>query len=184
MDPSPQFLLLAATLLDSPLDGDTALLQLHSVFGPMLMSALQLVDRREVVRVDLGGRGMYQVSSSSGAPYTLYLDLPDLPKPPLGEPEDSPDEKEGEEVLSRQVAKDESKKAKTKADNDARLRTNAARLRHMYCPCTGWAFNALDGRQIFCKHVLAVLLAHRLGRVVETRVGLQAAAGLLGIQVV
>ncbi|BEI85179.1 hypothetical protein CcaverHIS002_0505800 [Cutaneotrichosporon cavernicola] len=57
MDPSPQFLLLAATVLDSPLDSDIALLQLHSVFGPMLMSALQLVDRREVVRVDLGGRG-------------------------------------------------------------------------------------------------------------------------------
>ncbi|BEJ08546.1 hypothetical protein CcaverHIS641_0506400 [Cutaneotrichosporon cavernicola] len=54
MDPSPQFLLLAATVLDSPLDSDIALLQLHSVFGPMLMSALQLVDRREVVRVDLG----------------------------------------------------------------------------------------------------------------------------------
>jgi hypothetical protein len=30
--------------------------------------------------------------------------------------------------------------------------------------------------------VLAVLLAHRLGRVVETRVGVHAAAGLLGIQ--
>lgn len=70
----PEFLLLSATLLDAlpssspsmlativiclwtfgvvtdimshPVD-DTLLLQLHIVFGPMLMSALQLIDRRE-----------------------------------------------------------------------------------------------------------------------------------------
>lgn len=61
MDPSPHFLVLAATLLDAlaPETGelkicptltsapDAALTRLHAVFGPMLTSAMQLVDRRE-----------------------------------------------------------------------------------------------------------------------------------------
>lgn len=53
MSPSSlsEFLLLSATLLDalpsSPPIDDTLLLQLHTVFGPMLVSALQLIDRRE-----------------------------------------------------------------------------------------------------------------------------------------
>ncbi|KLT46474.1 hypothetical protein CC85DRAFT_281582 [Cutaneotrichosporon oleaginosum] len=186
MDASPHFLLLAATLLDSSLDDDTTLLQLHAVFGPMLLSAMQLVDRREVVHVDLGGRGLYQVSSSAGAPYTLYLDLPELPPPPAEDPRpetvEPPEENAGEAVLREATEQAARVRAvKLKAANDARLRANAEKLRHMYCPCTGWAFNALEGRHIFCKHVLAVLLAHRLGQTVRTRVGVHAAAGLLGI---
>ncbi|ADV23002.1 hypothetical protein I305_03608 [Cryptococcus gattii E566] len=53
----PEFLLLSATLFDAlpsmvtdikwDLVDDMLLLQLHTVFGPMLMSALQLIDRRE-----------------------------------------------------------------------------------------------------------------------------------------
>ncbi|EAL20133.1 hypothetical protein CNBF2100 [Cryptococcus deneoformans B-3501A] len=51
----PEFLLLSATLLD-------ALPSSSPIFGPMLMSALQLIDRREVVRVILPtGRHVYQV---------------------------------------------------------------------------------------------------------------------------
>ncbi|GMK55835.1 hypothetical protein CspeluHIS016_0208910 [Cutaneotrichosporon spelunceum] len=150
MDPSPQFLLLAATLLDSALDNDTVLLQLHSVFGPMLMSALRLVDRREVVHIDLGGRGMHQVSSSSGAPYTLYLNLPDLPPKPPKESSEEPKEGSGDveeagedAALARQAAESEAVR-KAKADNNARLRINAERLRHiasMYSRCyspIGW----------------------------------------------
>lgn len=60
MNASPHFLLLASHLLEaltpntrkllSPDEltaADAALAQLHVVFGPMLISALQLVDRRE-----------------------------------------------------------------------------------------------------------------------------------------
>lgn len=39
-------------------------------------------------------------------------------------------------------------KARAKADRAARIRHAADGLAHMYCPCTGYAFNALDGRQI------------------------------------
>ncbi|WVQ81515.1 hypothetical protein IAT38_003639 [Cryptococcus sp. DSM 104549] len=79
--PSPEFMLLAASLLDAlpprlPVD-DALLLQLHAVFGPMLMAALQLIDRREVVRVALpSNRHIYQVASSSGKSYTLYVNPP------------------------------------------------------------------------------------------------------------
>ncbi|EIW65844.1 hypothetical protein TREMEDRAFT_66212 [Tremella mesenterica DSM 1558] len=62
-DPSPEFLYLTATLLSSlPLSDksvdETLLLQLHSIFGPMLLSALQIMDRQD------------------GSPYTIFLDLP------------------------------------------------------------------------------------------------------------
>ncbi|KAK8843349.1 hypothetical protein IAR55_007006 [Kwoniella newhampshirensis] len=86
MAPSDEFLLLAATLLDAlppslPIS-DTLLLQLHAIFGPMLMSALQLVDKREVVRVTLpSDRHVFQVSSSTGKNYTLYIDPPSPSQP-------------------------------------------------------------------------------------------------------
>ncbi|WVQ63945.1 uncharacterized protein L199_002102 [Kwoniella botswanensis] len=90
----PSFLILVATLLDSlppslPVS-DTLLLQLHAIFGPMLLSALQLVDKREVVRVSLpSDRYVYQVASSSGKNYTIHLNppppttnlIPDIPSP-------------------------------------------------------------------------------------------------------
>ncbi|WVQ93241.1 hypothetical protein IAU59_000306 [Kwoniella sp. CBS 9459] len=92
MAPSKEFLLLAATLLDAlppslPIN-DSLLLQLHLVFGPMLVSALQLVDKREVVRVTLpSDRHVYQVASSTGKNYTIHLDPPEptpLPTDALG----------------------------------------------------------------------------------------------------
>ncbi|WWC97939.1 hypothetical protein V866_004828 [Kwoniella sp. B9012] len=98
--PSPSFLILVATLLDSlpptlPVS-DTLLLQLHAIFGPMLLSALQLVDKREVVRVSLpSDRYVYQVASSSGKNYTIHLNppppttnlIPDIPSPqPMATP--------------------------------------------------------------------------------------------------
>ncbi|WWC64075.1 uncharacterized protein I303_106682 [Kwoniella dejecticola CBS 10117] len=81
------FIVLAATLLDAlppslPIS-DVLLLQLHAIFGPMLLSALQLVDKREVVRVSLpADRYVYQVSSSSGKNYTIHLNPP--PPTPVG----------------------------------------------------------------------------------------------------
>ncbi|WVW79293.1 hypothetical protein I302_101260 [Kwoniella bestiolae CBS 10118] len=81
VEPSSSFLVLVATLLDSlppslPIP-DTLLLQLHAIFGGMLLSALQLVDKREVVRVTLpSDRYVYQVASSSGKSYTIHLTPP------------------------------------------------------------------------------------------------------------
>ncbi|WWC73140.1 uncharacterized protein I206_107106 [Kwoniella pini CBS 10737] len=81
VEPANPFIDLAATLLDSlppalPIS-DTLLLQLHAIFGPMLLSALQLVDKREVVRVSLpSDRYVYQVSSSTGKNYTIHLNPP------------------------------------------------------------------------------------------------------------
>ncbi|GHJ85666.1 hypothetical protein NliqN6_2068 [Naganishia liquefaciens] len=53
-------------------DADAVLLKLYHVFGTMLASALQLVDKGSVARISLpGNRHIYQVSSTSGAPYTV-----------------------------------------------------------------------------------------------------------------
>ncbi|RSH77289.1 uncharacterized protein EHS24_003599 [Apiotrichum porosum] len=146
-DPSTQFLHLVSSLLSnlspsSPVP-DAILLQLHVVFGPMLTSALQLVDRRDVVKVCLpGGRVIHQVTSSAGAPYTLYLDLPAPPSPPpptIAAPEP--------------VVDAETDRPEVSPDSDAqntRIGDDVRYLKALYCPCAGFAFNSLTGgRNVF-----------------------------------
>lgn len=47
----------------------------------------------------------------------------------------------------KEQEKREEQKEEARLAHAARLR-NAQKLAHMYCPCTGYAFNALDGRQL------------------------------------
>ncbi|WWD21135.1 hypothetical protein CI109_105616 [Kwoniella shandongensis] len=214
MAPSDEFLLLAATLLEAlppslPIS-DTLLLQLHGVFGPMLMSALQLVDKREVVKVTLpSDRHIYQVSSSTGKNYTLHLDpplpiQPSFPPPPstvLLDPDpnstlsppttpnpDNPFNPDPYETPIRARPKsgndddDESKRKEEKFRRE-RVMKLASQLRRMYCPCAGFAYNSLAGeRTVLCKHLLAVIVASKTGREVKAEVGLQGVAGLLGLE--
>ncbi|WVN87871.1 uncharacterized protein L203_103068 [Cryptococcus depauperatus CBS 7841] len=187
MAPSPAFMLLAATLLDAlpaslPVD-DALLLQLHIVFGPMLMSALQIVDRREVVRVELpNGR---HVASSSGKPYALYIDPPiptsinttstDQPakapleaelqaKSPSADTETLPDPfascstAQRARLSSTQTLPFEEEEQQRLE----RIQKMAIDLGRMYCPCTGFALNSLSGgRTVLCKHLLSVIVARR-----------------------
>lgn len=74
----------------------------------------------------------------------------------------------------------------------------------MYCPCPGFAYNSLSGeRNVFvgysacfsahhilraiwliqgqCKHLLAVVLAHQMGREVTTTISNEGVVGLLGL---
>ncbi|KAL1407613.1 hypothetical protein Q8F55_007046 [Vanrija albida] len=184
----PEFLALVEALLGalSPTEQapDAVLTQLHALFGPMLVSSLQLVDRRDVVKVSLpGGRFVHQVTSSAGAPYTLYLDLPTFPQVSVEEPE--PTQAASPTYVSPKSPGAASPAAEATADGDDAASpppSQALKLGRMFCPCTGFAFNTLTApRSIFCKHILAVLLADRLGKVVDTSVPLAAAAGLLGL---
>ncbi|KAL7421366.1 hypothetical protein Q5752_004251 [Cryptotrichosporon argae] len=217
MPPSPDFLELAHALLEAARQdpaGDTALLQLSAVFGPMLVSALQLIDRREVVRVSLpAGRTVFQVTSSTGKPYTLYLDLPSLPplKPaspqarpspqdrspsspnsPLAPDEHLPDAEEHDVIASigppagagsvEEGARVPSEHTEAEPADGRDVTAEALELGHMACPCTGFAFNSLAGdRNVFCKHILAVLLAHWTGRLVDSHVGMGGIVDLLGL---
>ncbi|KAI5454631.1 Zinc finger SWIM domain-containing protein 7 [Naganishia albida] len=64
---------LERTRSSSKTDADSVLLKLHHVFGTMLVAALQLLDKGSVAQIELpGGRFIYQVSSTSGTPYTVY----------------------------------------------------------------------------------------------------------------
>ncbi|WVF65577.1 hypothetical protein IAT40_000307 [Kwoniella sp. CBS 6097] len=241
MPPSPEFLLLAATLLDAlppslPIT-DSLLLQLHLVFGPMLVSALQLVDKREVVRVTLpSDRHIYQVASSTGKNYTIHLNPPDptplpphllpdiIQDPPTSpwvsptlSPEKAPDDNENDNgnddvfpfrtpspppQLSPMPApasaldsntyfnskkrkrKSPSELAKEKAELQRRDRVGrlARELGGMYCPCAGWAYGCLAGEKtVLCKHLLAVIIAHKTGKEVPAEVALPGVVSLLGL---
>ncbi|WOO84951.1 Zinc finger SWIM domain-containing protein 7 [Vanrija pseudolonga] len=192
--PSQDFLALVEALLfalsPSEQAPDAVLTQLHALFGPMLVSALQLVDRRDVVKVSLpGGRFVHQVTSSAGAPYTLYLDLPSPPVVPAADLTQPPTQAPSPTYVSpkspasdAQAGGDASNEAQGDDASPLSPPSQAPKLGRMICPCTGFAFNTLTApRSIFCKHILAVLLADRLGKVVDTTVPLAAAAGLLGL---
>ncbi|WVR09097.1 hypothetical protein IAU60_006159 [Kwoniella sp. DSM 27419] len=218
MSPSSEFLLLAATLLDalppSPPISDSLLLQLHSVFGPMLVSALQLVDKKEVVRVALpSNRFVYQVASSTGRNYTIHMDPPapavdelhvieatdvpcvqdiatlapstDVKEPPFRTP--SPDQ-----AVPRRPDRDDSGATPSKRQRKSMGRTGeikrsrviqlAESLSSMFCPCAGWAYGTLAGdRTVVCKHLLAVIIAHKTGREVHAEVGMAGVVALLGM---
>ncbi|KAI9636727.1 uncharacterized protein MKK02DRAFT_45432 [Dioszegia hungarica] len=207
------FLLLAASLLESlPSSSavpDTLLMQLHAVFGPMLLSALQLIDRREVVLVSLpGGRTIYQVTSSTGQPYNLHTSLPPLmpplidqkrPEPevarspsPTPAPSDPFDATSAPALPVRQVIPpetiteaDEAHQALLrvhKAKRARRMRLLAKSMGRMYCPCAGFLFNSIGGeRNFLCKHLLAVLIAHHTEKMVRTEVYLPGLVELLGL---
>ncbi|WRT69013.1 uncharacterized protein IL334_005995 [Kwoniella shivajii] len=227
---SISFLILMATLIDSlpptlPIQ-DTLLLQLHAVFGPMLMSALQLVDKREVVRVSLpSDRYIYQVSSSTGKNYTIHIDPPSplpitpttLPPPPefpsspaSTRDKDHVNEHDNEDEiphtpspppsqafepllyspsnhndLPRPIKDEEDPIPSTKKEETCRkgrVIKLAKELKKMYCPCAGWGYGCLAGeRTILCKHLLAIIIAHKTGKEVKAEVEIGGVAGLLGL---
>lgn len=83
-----------------------------------------------------------QVTSSAGAPYTLYLDLPAPPSPPpptIAAPEP--------------VVDAETDRPEVSPDSDAqntRIGDDVRYLKALYCPCAGFAFNSLTGgRNVF-----------------------------------
>ncbi|TXT13232.1 hypothetical protein VHUM_01633 [Vanrija humicola] len=163
-------------------------MQLHALFGPMLVSALQLVDRRDAGELPFCTASSPQVTSSAGAPYTLYLDLPSPPAVPEADPAQPPTQALTPTYVSpKSPAANEpggatANDAGDTRDTPASPAPQASKLGSMFCPCTGFAFNTLTApRSVFCKHILAVLLADRLGKVVDTAVPLAAAAGLLGL---
>ncbi|ORY24751.1 hypothetical protein BCR39DRAFT_545763 [Naematelia encephala] len=191
------------------LASDTLLLQLHAIFGSMLMSALQLVDRREVVRVSLpGGRTVHQVTSSTGLPYTLYLNLPKLgltipathplttlttdflttstidpltTDPPTTSKIDPP---EADIQSSDHAGPSYLQREEGETSNHSRIIDLASSLRGLYCPCPGFAYNSLSGPgNPLCKHLLAVIIASRMGKEIMTAVGLEDVMALLGIDV-
>ncbi|ODN74607.1 hypothetical protein L202_06963 [Cryptococcus amylolentus CBS 6039] len=192
--PPQEFLYLAATLLDAlpasePIS-DALLLQLHMLFGPMLMSALQLVDRREVVRVEYpSSRHVYQVASSTGKSYTLYIDPPSPTVPgtresslELAAPKDDPPvhssmpEESHEEPplapndrVTSAASVEDTLKEEAEAGRRDRIRQLAVDLEGYYCPCAGYGHNTLgSGRTVVCKHLLAVLIGSKTGRVVAS----------------
>ncbi|OCF54534.1 hypothetical protein L486_08084 [Kwoniella mangroviensis CBS 10435] len=236
-EPSSSFLILVATLLDSlppflPIT-DTLLLQLHAVFGSMLLSALQLVDKREVVRVSLpSDRYVYQVASSSGKNYTIHLNppppttnlIPDIPSPeptatppkeeadllppaPMGESIPRTPSPTGSQIQTfnpllsspaqqhrtpspaSPLVEDEDSESisqHTISQKDILRRERIARLaddlKSMYCPCAGWSYGCLAGEKtILCKHLLAVIIASKIGREVRADGDVRGAAGLLGL---
>ncbi|WVQ75468.1 hypothetical protein IAR50_005093 [Cryptococcus sp. DSM 104548] len=195
MDRPPQeFLYLAATLLDAlppsaPIN-DALLLQLHMLFGPMLMSALQLVDRREVVRVGYpSSRHVYQVASSTGKSYTLYMSPPSptapsirdappelvIPDKELSAHDSSNREPHVELRLAPSdplapAASVEDALQEQEARRRKRIRQLATDLEGYYCPCAGYGHNTLgSGRMVV--HVLGVLIGSKTGRVVASAVG-------------
>ncbi|AAW44044.2 hypothetical protein CNF02600 [Cryptococcus deneoformans JEC21] len=201
----PEFLLLSATLLDalpssSPID-DTLLLQLHIVFGPMLMSALQLIDRREVVRVILPtGRHVYQVASSAGKSYTLYINTPDSSIHEKTSLVNEPEPGEASEnvqlnqlpsdpfAVSSDISgwqRDQSKRSEisiSESEESRRRRIHASgkELQRMYCPCAGFSYNSLSGGQnVLCKHLLAVVIARKTSTWVEGSVGMEGVAAIV-----
>lgn len=206
LEPSDELFMLAATLIDAlpskatePVD-DTLLLQLQALFGPMLLSALQIMDRRDVVRVTLpGGRSLHQVTATSGAPYTLYLDLPEHDTPisanpvpvtlPL-EPDKPPEPKEAGEAGEEQTEDDTGCILSTDAGRERlrelqrrqRVMVIAKVLKEAYCPCAGYGYNTLGGdRNVLCKHLLAVIIANQMGKEIKTDVAFAGVAALLGI---
>lgn len=171
---------------------DTVLSQLNMIFGPMLMSALQLVDRREgrsiklrplficsqsrnhcspniskfhrvplnlVVRVELPAkRHVWQVTSSTGHPYTLYLSLPPLPqgekendtitKVEAGETNSTDSTADAEPLTNRSDGKQQEEDQK-RANRDY-VRALKGSLEGVWCPCTGFAYNTLAApRNVF-----------------------------------
>ncbi|WVQ90023.1 hypothetical protein IAS59_003799 [Cryptococcus gattii] len=210
----PEFLLLSATLFDAlpsfpPID-DMLLLQLHTVFGPMLMSALQLIDRREVVRVVLPtGRHVYQVASSAGKSYTLYINAPDSSihdihertdiideqgseepseeRPPDQPPSDpfaiTADVSEFQQIPEFQQGQSKRSEMTVNESQESRRRriyASAKELQTMYCPCAGFSYNSLSaGRNVLCKHLLAVVIARKTSSWVEGSVGREAVAGII-----
>ncbi|CAD6583062.1 MAG: hypothetical protein TREMPRED_003463, partial [Tremellales sp. Tagirdzhanova-0007] len=174
--PSNEFLLLALTLLDAlPPSGpilDETMLQLQALFGPMLMSAFQLIDRREGQVSLPNARSLFQVTSSTGNPYTLYLDFPERPSPINTESEKTlppielrPDHTDDREDETSGVAMPIVERSHEAAELARRF-----------------AYNSLTGdRNVLCKHLLAVIIAHKLGKEVKTDVGLQGVMGLLGL---
>ncbi|RXK37880.1 hypothetical protein M231_04879 [Tremella mesenterica] len=253
-DPSTEFLYLTATLLSSlPLSDksvdETLLLQLHSIFGPMLLSALQIMDRQDVVRITLpGGRWLYQVMSSTGSPYTIFLNLPqsdpeeaittdptttagtnhpvnllmplldstmgDSPDVPVSDTSgnihgnnqsraaeemnrdaseinptiDAVRENDGSRIDSEKRSSDKvfnertTKEERLKRRRNERIRKIVDTLRTSYCPCAGYGCHSFgSGKNVLCKHLLAIFIAHQMGRVVQTEVSLQGVAGLLGV---
>ncbi|OXG15461.1 hypothetical protein C366_04049 [Cryptococcus neoformans Tu401-1] len=207
MSPSSlsEFLLLSATLLDalpsSPPIDDTLLLQLHTVFGPMLVSALQLIDRREVVKVVLPtGRHVYQVASSAGKSYTLYINTLDssvqektshvnepepeelsenvqlnkLPSDPFALSSDISECQQGQSKRSERTVNENQESRRR------RIHASGEELQRMYCPCAGFSYNSLSGgRNVLCKHLLAVVIARKTSSWVEGSVGMEAVAGIV-----
>ncbi|WWC91261.1 uncharacterized protein L201_006204 [Kwoniella dendrophila CBS 6074] len=238
VEPSTSFLSLVATLLHAlpptlPIP-DTLLLQLHAIFGPMLLSALQLVDKREVVRVSLpSDRHVYQVSSSSGKNYTIHLNppspnpitpmnipiipklpeipyttsdsqaesIPRTPSPPpsqafnqlLASPSDTnPNVNDNWNIRntpSPTLLKSETKSIVNLDQKDVenslkreRIIELANNLKSMYCPCAGWSYGCLAGeKNIMCKHILAIIIAHKTNRDIKAEIGVGGVAGLLGL---
>ncbi|KAK1922563.1 hypothetical protein DB88DRAFT_495539 [Papiliotrema laurentii] len=183
---SNDFLNLVATLIaqlpsspSQPLN-DQILLQLNMIFGPMLMSALQLIDRREVVRVSLpSGRSVWQVTSSTGLPYSIHLPLPTR-KPLAASSAPNEHVQQDTSLSDRQEA--EPKELPPLIERHGALELLPS-FSGMYCPCTGFAYNTLSSdRNYFCKHLLAIVLAHQMGQQVEAEVGLPGVAGLLGLE--
>jgi len=82
------------------------LLDLYSILGEQLYAALDIVDRKGVIRISQfgGGRELYQVKGNSGAKYSLV-----------------------------------------KATS--------------FCNCPAFQYQVLEGKELFCKHLLALAIA-------------------------
>ncbi|ORX39116.1 hypothetical protein BD324DRAFT_618564 [Kockovaella imperatae] len=174
---SPEFINVVSKLFEAlPSDGspidDEVLMQLHAFFGPMLGSAVQLIDRREVVRVVLpAGRHIYQITSATGSPYTLYAELPARPSVPAvhSSKQDSslsPDDDESTVPEKAKASPEPQPDNDTSAEQSVQTMAEPSRysadlVRHsyiralnrsmqgMYCPCAGYGYNTLAGDRNF-----------------------------------
>lgn len=82
---------------------------------------------------------LLQVSSSTGAPYTIYLDLPSSSN---GKPAPQPDDKPGKNIETAQDTEAEAALRATPS-TEATITQHASKLGQMFCPCPGFAYQSL-----------------------------------------
>ena len=154
------------------------------------------------------------MTATSGAPYTLYLDLPEhFPPTPASiastavplEPDKQPepqeandDDKQIEENAGCILSTDAGRDRLRELQRRQRVTVLAKALKGAYCPCAGYGYNTLGGdRNVLasdlvslcpvtslsaqCKHLLAVIIANKMGKEIKTDVGLAGVAALLAI---
>lgn len=83
---------------------------------------------------------MLQVSSSSGAPYTIYLDLPSSN---LGKSAATQEDKPVESAQPDQHGDTEVEQPTAPSTESTSFTHSASSLGQMFCPCPGFAYQSL-----------------------------------------
>ncbi|CAE6493680.1 unnamed protein product [Rhizoctonia solani] len=118
---------------------EDAISSLHRIFQHTFLEALDLIDRGKITRFTHQGRDFIRVAGSDKT-YHVYLDLMDV-------------------RIDKEVE-----------GNSAVITGLGSKVATTWCPCEGFFSRIIvSTEEYMCEHVLAALLAIRLGKLPERR---------------